>query len=94
MKFLIVFVLILKLSEAFITFDRELNSQCKSSTTADGICVEAKNCPSFKSNPRGLKICSFKGRVPIVCCPQSLSFREEKTRISAKSKNFLDNFKN
>ena len=95
MKFLIIFLFILKLSAAFINFDRELNSQCKSSFTgADGVCLEAKNCPSFKSNRNDLKICSFKGRVPIVCCPQSLSFRDEKARISARSKNSLENVKN
>jgi hypothetical protein len=74
-------------------FNKFENDECTSAFTGDGgVCVEAKYCPEFKTNRNQLAICSFKRKVPIVCCP-SLSVGvknggggEIKRRISAESK--------
>lgn len=93
MKVLIIFAIIFNISIAFRVFDLEVSSQCNSAFTGvNGTCLEAKDCPEFITNREDLRICSFKQRVPIVCCPQNVGFRNEKARISAQSKklNFLN----
>lgn len=92
MKILFLLSFVLTLTFAFEAFDKEINSQCSSNFTGDnGICLEAKDCPDFQKFKKQLKICSFIRRVPIVCCPRQLKFREGQKRISAISK-FLFNY--
>lgn len=68
-------------------YDRELNSECSSELKgSNGVCVEAKDCPEFKTLKNKLKICSFQHRVPIVCCPRLSSIRDGQKRMSAISK--------
>ncbi|KAG5671089.1 hypothetical protein PVAND_001303 [Polypedilum vanderplanki] len=67
-------------------FNKLENDKCSSDFTGNnGVCVEAKNCPAFKTNRNQLTICSFKNRIPIICCPEVKN--EFKTRISAEKCN-------
>lgn len=80
-------LLIFVLNSATHGFEKEINSQCSSSFTGDdGICMEGKDCPTFKIHRNVLNICSFNGRIPIVCCPKQFINRDDRGRqISARS---------
>lgn len=95
MKQLITFALFLYFTSG--AFDLRVNEDCSSHLNdQEGICMDAKNCIEYKTKRNMLYICSFKGRVPIVCCPKQklsvLNTRDvNKKRISAKSKDFQIN---
>lgn len=78
---------LLSVSFCFQVFDKDINSRCSSEFTGDdGICLEAKDCAVFQKSRNQLKICSFNGRIPIVCCTKQPNFNDEKQkRISAQS---------
>lgn len=87
---LISFLSILNFGAAL--FDLPENTNCPSHVSGqDGICLQATKCEAFKTERNKLGICSFNGRIPIVCCPkQQLSSMKvldmEKRRISSLSK--------
>jgi hypothetical protein len=86
MNILFILSFVFHLNSAFDVFDKEINSTCSSEFTGEnGVCLEAKDCPAFRKSRNQLKICSFKHRVPIVCCPRQLDNREGHKRISAQS---------
>lgn len=95
-SFICITIFILSLSFAQSVFDLIENDQCSSKFTGDnGVCVEANKCKEFKTQRNNLKICSFRGKIPLVCCPatdvsdlvKSGDFSVK--RISARSK-FVD----
>jgi hypothetical protein len=60
----------LNFSSAFL--DLSENASCPSHVSVQkGICVEASRCEAFKTDRNKLGICSFNGRIPIVCCPEN-----------------------
>ena len=62
--------LILYLNFASGYFDLRENDICPSHETSEGgICMDARKCEAFSADRNHLGICSFKGRIPIVCCP-------------------------
>lgn len=50
-------------------FDLRANERCSTHTGQDGICKDARNCEAFLTERNKMIICSFQGRIPIVCCP-------------------------
>ena len=92
---LTIFILSLRFSES--VFDLIENDQCSSEFTGDnGVCVEASNCEEFKTHRNKLKICSFRDKIPLVCCPAvdawdlGKSGEISRNRISARSKIIVD----
>lgn len=65
------------------SFDLQENDVCRSEyLNADGICVRPEQCEHFAEHKNELKICSFDGKVPVVCCP---AMKTTKLRRSAMS---------
>lgn len=95
-SFICVTIFIIFLSFAQSVFDLTENDQCSSEFTGDnGVCVEGNKCKEFKTHRDNLKICSFRGKIPLVCCP-TIDGRDlvksgdiSVKRISARSK-FVD----
>ncbi|KAL7026028.1 hypothetical protein ACKWTF_013750 [Chironomus riparius] len=50
-------------------YDLRVNERCNAHTGQQGICKDARNCGSFQADRNRILICSFQGRIPIVCCP-------------------------
>jgi len=69
-SFICVTIFIISLSFAQSVFDLIENEPCSSEFTGDnGVCVEGNKCKEFKTQRNNLKICSFHGKIPLVCCP-------------------------
>jgi len=67
---LISFIFLLNFASGL--FDLPENDSCPSHVSGQyGICLEAPKCKSFKTERHKLGICSFNGRIPIVCCPEN-----------------------
>ncbi|CAL4082593.1 unnamed protein product [Meganyctiphanes norvegica] len=51
-----------------------INDSCVLTSGAKGICKLIQGCPVVEKTfkVKRPKICSFQGRIPIVCCPQGL----------------------
>ncbi|XP_070507432.1 serine protease snake-like [Chironomus tepperi] len=65
-------ILVLSLSYTQCVFDLIEHDQCSSDFTGDsGVCVLASSCDEFKTQRNKLKICSFRGKIPLVCCPEN-----------------------
>lgn len=65
------------------SFDLQLDDQCRSEyLDTDGICVLPEKCEHFAEHKNELKICSFKGRIPVVCCPKATSSKIRRSAIS------------
>jgi hypothetical protein len=92
----VIFSALISCSLGARSFELSLNDSCESSlTNSSGVCVEPKNCRSFRKFKNQLNICAFEGKIPIVCCPVSeLSSRQEMKRKSAigmeKTRNDVD----
>lgn len=54
------------------SFELQVNDECRSDyLNTDGVCVRPERCEHFAEHKNELTICSFDGRVPVVCCPGS-----------------------
>lgn len=54
-------------------FELAESQKCDSHISGHGgICLEPKNCEAFKTDRDKLKICSFKHKTPIICCPNKI----------------------
>ena len=60
------FVIYLKFIEC--GFDLKANERCSTHTGQNGICKDARDCEEFQTERNKMVICSFQGRIPIVCC--------------------------
>jgi hypothetical protein len=85
MIFAVIFSVVISCSIGARSFELSRNDSCESSlTNSTGVCVEPKDCRSFRKFTSQLNICGFEGKVPIVCCPVAELFsRQEMKRKSA-----------
>lgn len=68
-KFICLIILVASLRFSEGVFDLREYDQCSSEFTGDnGVCMEASKCAEFKTHRNKLKICSFRDKIPIVCC--------------------------
>jgi hypothetical protein len=68
----LLFCLIFTVSRVSSMYELGLNDACISSiTNAEGVCKDPRQCDQFKANRAKINICSFKEKIPIVCCPKS-----------------------
>ena len=85
---IILFISLLNIATALL--DLSENASCPSHVSGqDGICLQASKCEAFKTERNKLGICSFNGRIPIVCCPKQQGTKTadiKVRRISAISK--------
>jgi hypothetical protein len=62
------------------TFHLEINDPCYSpAIDQNGTCMHLNNCKMIKQ-VKGLQICSFQGRVPIICCPEINNLTNQKLK--------------
>ncbi|XP_070503674.1 serine protease snake-like isoform X2 [Chironomus tepperi] len=69
-RFIIIITFISFLNFTTALFGLSENTICPSHVSGDAICLEASKCEAFKTERNKLGICSFNGRIPIVCCPK------------------------
>lgn len=65
------------------SFELRTDDKCLSSlTNSEGVCVEPHSCDYYEEHRNNLNICSFNGRIPIVCCPENEDRVIQKSAIS------------
>lgn len=68
------------------TFQLETDEDCFSpSINQSGICIHYDECLT-DHKLKNLKICSFAGRIPIVCCPVSVSSTHQNLKTTTNSR--------
>lgn len=83
-------IILFKFFLVVFSFDKWKGDNCISTlTNTEGSCVEPQDCDSFHHNKYKINICSFVGKIPIVCCPKfGVRFDDDEVlekRISEKS---------
>ena len=89
---LAVLILILYSMRSFASLDLKANEKCGPTfLSAEGTCVEPKHCQYFKEYRNRLKICSFDGLIPIVCCPEAVVARGGTAKRKSEAGNHFIN---
>lgn len=86
------FLTIFQIISIHAAFELRENENCTPHVAGvNGTCLDARKCESFQTDKNKMKICSFNGKIPIVCCPVRVATPVKVgstpvKRISARSK--------